>query len=372
MAKRFFIALSLTLLAATGCGGKNTGAPGPKRSQAQAATASREEAATPTPEPPPARELPPALAIDDGSERFVLEPTWESGQLCVYEATSAPQDSGWTAGIEMGNCALRVDTVRPWVSYGGKSDLEVDWAGVLGLAEPEVKGVVLYLADGTKHDLELKKWPRSRWLSFDYVFRGRPFPSFLVAYDSEGRAMRKVEIGSRIVPSCFVDEVCEHDSSEMPRRTWIEAVDVSEPARLELTQPQAQETYELVKHDDLLRRIVGAQSYVVGEIGVWYTCDYDAELGTWAYIYLTRPGTFARRWPQVEIVPAKNSWIATNRWARRAKIDSFLVLVEAKSHRIVAVTPAVDGDPVFRDDALYNSTMYGLGEPGETCAPWLE
>jgi hypothetical protein len=322
-------------------------------------------------EPREQPKLPPILAVDDGVRRFELDPTWEGGQLCAFDKISAGADVGWTGGIEQGNCQLSVETVRPWVTYGGHSDLAVDWAGVIGLAENKVKRVVLVLADGSDQELELKEWPRTPWLAFKHNFEGPPLPASIVAFGEDDQALAKVDLRSRIQPSCFVDEICAH-GSESPRSTWITDVDASEPQGLQLTRGQARATYEFLKRDQLLQEILRSREHWVEEVGLWYTCDYKGQLGTWARLRLAKAGVFERDWPSVKIARDGDSYVEKSRRARVAKVDGFFLLIDLKRRRLVAITPEIDYEAVFRDDAIYNSTEWGPGDSGETCAPWLE
>jgi hypothetical protein len=81
---------------------------------------------------------------------------------------------------------------------------------------------------------------------------------------------------------------------------------------------------------------------------------------------------FERDWPFVKITRDGNSYVEKSRRARVAKVDGFFLLIDLKRRRLVAITPEIDYEVVFRDDAIYNSTEWGPGDSGETCAPWLE
>ena len=110
----------------------------------------------------------------------------------------------------------------------------------------------------------------------------------------------------------------------------------------------------------------------MSEVGLWYTCDYKGELGTWARLHLAKAGLFERDWPLVELTRDGNSYVEKSRRARVAKVDGFFLLIDLKRRRLVAITPEVDYEAVFRDNKIYNSTESARVTPGETCAPWLE
>src|SRR6266508_4013562 len=162
------------------------------------------------------QDLPPVISVGDGVRRFLIEPTLETDGLCAWYQVSilAPPSEtyGESGGIDPTDCAIEVETIKPVVVVWGRSDLDVDLVAVFGLAESEVERIVLRLEDGSSHELPLNKWAKTPWSWFSYDFRKRPFPDFVVAYDSNERVLAKTDLGSRIRPACLVEEVCHRDS----------------------------------------------------------------------------------------------------------------------------------------------------------------
>jgi hypothetical protein len=108
-------------------------------------------------------------------------------------------------------------------------------------------------------------------------------------------------------------------------------------------------------------------------VGLWYTCDYQGELGTWARVHIEKAEAFDRDWPFVELTLGGDSYVEKSRRASLAKVDGFVLLIDLRRRRLVAILPELDYEPIFgRDAKIYNTTEWGPGDSGETCAPWLE
>jgi hypothetical protein len=318
--------------------------------------------------------VPPVLSVGDGSRRFAIKPTREFGELCAWnQVTLAPpySDSEYheSGGIDPENCAIEVKTILPYVVVGGRSDLAVDWAGVLGLAEKQVERVVLQLADGSREELPLKPWPNTPWSSFSFDFRPRPFPELVLAYGSEGQLLAKVNLAERIRPDCLVDEVCERDH-ERDRGPAINAyLGGSDPVGW-FPQQDARRTYELVMGDARLKEILGAREYWVEDLGLWLTCDWKRKLGTWATVRLGKVGTFDAEWPFAQLAPDGNSYVKRAERRRVGGVRNLLAVVDLERGRLVTIDPFTGGRWINEDSMLTFSDDRILHTTGAAYPVW--
>ena len=283
---------------------------------------------------------PPVISVGDGVRRFSINPTLEFGALCAWAEVSIlqPPNEAYneSGGVAPENCAIEVNTIKPYVIVSGRSDLVVDWAGVLGLAERNVERIVLRLEDGSSHELALKKWPKTPWSWFSYDFHERPFPDLVLAYDSSGRLLAKMDLASRIRPYCLVDEVCRRDSERMPGPK-INAYATGDDIYW-FSQSDARRTYEVVTHDPSVAQILDGQQYWVEDLGLWLTCNWNHRLGTWARVVLAKRGAVEASWPYVELTPDGDHYVQRETRRRVARVKSLLVIVDRRG-RIVTVDP---------------------------------
>lgn len=306
-------------------------------------------------------DLPPVISVGDGVRRFSIEPTLETGGLCAFYqvAILSPQNEAYneSGGIDPTDCAIEVDTINAFVVVWGLSDLDVDLAAVLGLAERKVERVVLRLEDGSSHELPLKKWPKTSWSWFSYDFHKRPFPDLVIAYDSDKRVLAKKDLGNRIRPACLVEEVCRRDSERMSgQRINAYAADDSSW----FPQAEARRTYELVMRSALLEEILGGRDYWVEDLGRWLTCDWKGQLGTWARVVLERRlGALEATWPYVQLTPGGDDYVQLDAHRRLAIVRALLVMLD-RGGRIVAVDPYVGNTfdlTRFSDERVLGTTI---------------
>jgi hypothetical protein len=286
--------------------------------------------------------LPPVISVDDGVRRFSIEPTREFDGLCAfYEAYVGPPGYGYgeSPGINPNNCALKVKTIAPSVIVSGKRDTEVEWAGVLGLADRNVQHVVLQLEDGSKHELPLTPWRDTPWATYSFNFQQRPFPEFVLAYDASKKLLAKAGLSAGIRPDCLVEEVCGHNS-ERWTGAWINAYPGNWVSHF--SQSDARRTYEIVMGDQRLKSILGTGAYWVDDFGPWLTCDWKGRLGTWANVMLPKPHALEADWPYAELTPAGNDYVLREEHRRVPDVSSALVLVDLSHGGVIAVDPYME------------------------------
>ena len=315
--------------------------------------------------------LPPALVLDDGSRRFALNPGHlDLDRYCLFEETRAespPKGLAWTTGVPS-DCKLAVDGVLAYVGDGGESAGRLDWAAVLGLAEPKIKAVVLELGDGSRKKLSLTPWPHSPWLSFEYPIGPRPFPRVLVAFDQSGQVVEKLDLDRFIrVPTCQVLETCEWEEGEGPRDAWAGSVEADpRTAFLKLTSEDAIATKKLIDQDRLLHDILDGRAYALEDVDVWPDCSLTRAVGTWARIRLQKAAVLEADWPFVELRRDRDTYLQRIAHRRTGLVRTIFILVDLARHRLVAIDPEVEESvPRFSDGRVLDAAWSGGPYPDD-------
>jgi hypothetical protein len=96
----------------------------------------------------------------------------------------------------------------------------------------------------------------------------------------------------------------------------------------------------------------------VDELGIWSTCDWTGQLGTWAILRLAGRREIEADWPFVRLTPGGDGYVRTSTH-RKLRVRTLLVVVDLDRAEIVTVDPLREAiwAPTFSDWRIEGTTI---------------